>query len=305
MVEAHVAQPPSTRRIAGVNVTSVAGGASAWIDLALPTIAVRGAVVSENGKPQPGTQVRFEDSGGRRTTTSSDDAGSFEMPDLSPGKYSAVAESDDGASDPAPFDVINGSEKALRLIVHPSMRIPFHVVSNQGPVSDAAVQVWIEPGVPRAFAHTDQNGRFEVKLPRGTTQVGLTVGAPGYAIKLTRVAVSDPSDPAQNDNTITLSTAGGTLELGFQPPEHALDPSATLYLAHNGAIQDARTIAGWGTSQAGTTGDGPAVVEAIEPGDYALCVLADPSEVATIWLGTLPPGSLPHGHRQAGPDAHP
>jgi hypothetical protein len=211
------------------------------------------------------------------------------MPDLPPGKYTAVAESNDGASDRAPFDVADGSEKALTLIVHPSMRIPFYVVSNQGPVADAAVQVWIDPGVPRAFARSDQNGRFEVKLPRGTTQVGLTVGAPGYAIKLTRMAVTDPADPARTDNTITLSTAAGTLELGFQPPERALDPSATLYLAHNGAIQDARTIAGWGTSQAGTSGDGPAVVEAIEPGDYALCALADPSQVATIWLGTLPP----------------
>jgi Carboxypeptidase regulatory-like domain len=283
IVEAHVAQPASARRIAGVSVPALTGGA--WLDLSMPTIAVRGAVHSEDGQPQRSIQVTFEESSGFRTTTSTDDAGRFEMPVLSPGRYTAVADSPEGASDRTPFEVTDGSESELSLTIHRSMRIPFYVVSNQGPVSDAAVQVWITPGVPRAFARTDQDGRFAVKLQAGTTEVGLTVGAPGYALKLIRMPVSSESDPSQNANTITLGNSSGTLVLNLQPPNRTPDPSAAFYLVHNGAIQDARTVAGWGSDQAVASVDGPAVVDAIEPGAYALCLLADPSE---LWQGALP-----------------
>lgn len=295
IVDAHVAKPRSTRRLLGVDVTTVATGARAWLDLALPTISVRGTVVSEDGQPQHGTQVTFEDGSGTRMITSTDDAGSFEMPDLPPGKYSAVAESDDGVSDRKPFEVIDGSESVLKLILHPSLHIPFYVVSNQGPISDAAVQVWIAPGVPRAFAHTDQNGRFEVSLPPGTSEVGLTVGAPNYALQLIRMSIpsapaANATDPSQNAaNTITLDPSGGMLVLNFQPPEGTLDNSATLYLVHRGVIADARTLAGWGTDQAGASGDGPAQVDAITPGDYALCTVTDPGQLASLWQGAVPP----------------
>ncbi len=289
IVEAHVVQPSINRRLEGVIVQSVAGGARAWLELVLPIVAVRGTVVSKEGQSQRGAQVTFEDaSSGARTTTYTDDAGSFELPDLPPGKYTAVAESVEGVSERTALEVVEGIESKLKLVLNPSMRIPFHVVSSAGPVADAAVQVWISPGVPRSFTRTDQDGRFEVKLPPGTTEVGLTVGAPGYALKLTRMPISNDNDESSNTNTITLDMSGGTLLLDFQPPGRAVDSSATPYLVHNGAIQDAFTLAGWGTDQAGVSGNGPAVVEAIEPGDYALCLLTDPAQLASIWMGTLP-----------------
>ncbi len=288
-VEARAGKPPVDRRLMDIGVPTVTGEARAWLDLALPLLAVRGSVVAENGQPQRGTQVTFEDPSGTKTTTATDDEGGFEMSYLAPGKYTALAESDEGASDVTPFEALDGSEKELRLTIHPSMHIPFYVESSSGPVDNATVQVWIAPGVPQAFGRTDRNGRFEVKLPPGTTEVGLTVGASDYALKLTRMPVSSGSDPSQNaNNTITLGTAGGKLELNFEPSESALDRSAVLYLVHNGAVQDARTVAGWGTGQAGTSGDGPAEVESIEPGDYALCVLQDASQAATLWEGAVP-----------------
>jgi len=300
IVDAHVAQPHTNRRLVDVEVPSLPGGASAWLELVLPMLAVRGTVVSEDGQPQHGTQVTIENSSGTQTTTATDDAGSFEMPDLSPGKYTAVADSSDAVSDRMPFEVTEGSESDLKLILHPFMHIPFYVVSSQGPISDAAVQVWIAPGVPRAYGHTDQDGRFEASLPPGTTEVGLTVGATDYALKLTRMPVSTASDPSQNTNTINLDTSGGTLVINFQQPDGTLDRSATLYLVHNGAIVDARTLAGWGTDQAGTSGDGPAVVDAIEPGDYALCVVADPVGLAALWQGAVPSDTCSKGSVEKG-----
>ena len=285
-VEAHVVQPPVTQQLLGVTVRPGEGGASAWLDLDLPSVAVHGSVVSPEGKPQPSVQVIVENSTGARTTTGTDNAGNFEMTDLTPGKYTALADSPDGTSDPAQFDVAEGSGSELRLVLNPFKRYSFYVVSNQGPVVDAAVQVWIKPGVPRAFLRTDQDGRFDVNLPPGIKEVGLTIGAQGYALKLIRLPISGESDESAEAHTITLDTSAGTLMLNFPQPGHPPDDSL-LYLVHNGAIQDARTIAGWGTDQANTGGNSPAVVQAIEPGAYALCAV-EPANVAMLWAGQLP-----------------
>jgi hypothetical protein len=77
--------------------------------------------------------------------------------------------------------------------------------------------------VPQGFTHTGPDGRFEVDLPPGTTELGLTVGAPGHALKLTRLPVSD-------SQTIRLAESGGTVVLdlqrraptrdGYAPPEN-------------------------------------------------------------------------------------
>jgi hypothetical protein len=306
-VEGHVARVPGVRRLRGVSVPSVAGGARSWLELDLPTIAVRGVVVSEDGQPQSGVQVTLEEANLAQTMTSTDEAGSFELPDLPPGKYTAVAESFEGVSERTAVDVAEGSENVLKLILKLSNRIPFYVVSSQGPVSDATVQVWIPPGAPRFFTHTDQDGRFEVKLPDGIAEVGLTVGAPGYATKLTRMPVSTAqapsssgSDESPNANTITLDASAGTLELDLKPPEKLVDSPVTPYLVHDGAIQEARTLADWGSGQAGVSNSETAEVEAIEPGTYALCFLAGSADLAAIWQGALPPDRCRKGSLERG-----
>jgi hypothetical protein len=87
-VEARAAHPPINRRLEGVTVRPAAGEKAVWVDLALPLFAVRGTVVSEDGEPESGAQVTFEDtSSGARTVAATDDAGSFELSELPPGSY--------------------------------------------------------------------------------------------------------------------------------------------------------------------------------------------------------------------------
>jgi len=295
IVEAHVAHPETVRRLTNILVPRVAEGKTVPLDLDLPTMPVRGIVVSEDEKPQKGAQVTFKAEGsGYQTAAISDDLGTFEMADLPPGRYSAVAQSDYGVSDPTSFAVTDTAENKLKLVMHPNLHIPFYVVAkDQEPIADATVQVWIAPGVPQTFGHTNRDGRYDATLPPGTTEVGLTVGAADYAVNLVKMPVSstppaNQSDPSQNQNSVTLHTDGGSLVLNYEPAEGTLDQSATLYLAHNGAIVDARTVAGWGTDQAGTNADGPAEVDLIEPGDYALCVVTDPSQLSDLWQGNTP-----------------
>ena len=54
---------------------------------------------------------------------------------------------------------------------------------------------------------------------------------------------------------------------------------------HDGAIEAAGALAGWGGTDAGERA--PAVVESLEPGVYALC-LAGPAELEALWRGALP-----------------
>lgn len=291
-VEAHLLQPLVIQRLQNVKLPPGAGSGTTWLDLELPAIPVHGSVVSPDDKPQPNVQVTAEDSNGARTTTSTDSTGRFEISSLPPGKYTAVADAYDGSSDRVPFEKTEGGGSELKLVLNPYKRTKFLVVSNQGPVADAAVQVWIAPGVPRAFVRSDDSGHFDVGLPPGTTEVGLTVGAPGYAIKLTRQPIASGGDEPADAHTINLDAAAGTLVLNFHAPDRPMDNSAMLYLVHNGAIQDARTLAGWGTDQAGVgdnaSGNVPVTIDTVEPGDYALCVITDQSQVAAIWSGALP-----------------
>jgi hypothetical protein len=287
-VEAHAAHPPVHRRLEGVSVRSATGEA-AVVDLALPTFAVRGTVVSEAGESESGAQVTFEETrSGARTVTATDDAGSFELSELPPGSYTAVAESTHGVSERSALEITEGLESELNLVLGRSERVTFYVVSVQGPVADAVVQVWIAPGVPRAFARTDADGRFEADLPAGNTEVGLTVGARGHALKLTRLTVA-------NEQTITLGASGGRLVLDLQP--RGGDGSATPYLVHDGAIEAAGALAGWGGLD--TSSAGPTVIEAIEPGTYALC-LASPDELAALWRGPLPSSRCRKGYVEPG-----
>ena len=285
-IETHVYKPPVRQRLLGVSVHPSDGGAKAWLDLELPTIAVYGTVVAADGRPQPGAQVTFEDSKGITTTTSTDGAGNFQEPDLRAGKYTAIAESVEGVSDRTPFEVAEGSGSNLKLVLNASQLDSFYVVSSDGPIADAAVQVWTAPGVPRAFERTDEAGRFAVKLPPGTKEVALTVGAPGYAVKLTRLRIPSDADDSPDARTITLDASGGKLVLNFQQPGRTDDSFQPLYLFHNGGVQDARVIAGWGSDQP-TNVKGPAVVDSIEPGKYSLCRI-NPDDVVMLWQGQLP-----------------
>jgi len=74
--------------------------------------------------------------------------------------------------------------------------------------------------------------------------------------------------------------------LDLQRTGRPADASLTPYLVHDGAIEAAAALAGWGTD---TPGGGGTVVDAIEPGVYALC-LAGPEDVPSLWRGVLPPG---------------
>lgn len=288
-VEALSQNPPIRRRLAGVSVPTL-GETSAWLDLTLPVFAVHGLVVSQEGKPQSNTQVTFEEiTSGTRISTATDEGGGFELQDLSPGKYVAVAESLEGVSERTPFQVAEGSERELKLVLNPSESIPFYVISNQGPLADAAVQVWIAPGVPHWFTHTDQDGRFELRLPHGAAEVGLTIAAQGYATKMTRLQISPDNERLSSEvNTVTLDSSGGMLMLDLHPPGYVGDSSRTPYLVHNRSVEALGTFVPPEAKQTDVNDGRPLAIETIEPGAYSLCMIGNPAELSALWFGAQP-----------------
>jgi len=85
--------------------------------------------------------------------------------------------------------------------------------------------------------------------------------------------------------------------LDLQPPGRSGDGSTTPYLVHDGAIEAAGALAGWGGVDPSSAG--PTVIEAIEPGIYALC-LARPEELADLWRGPLPANRCQKGAVEPG-----
>ncbi len=289
-VLAHLKQPPATQRLLGVAIPAAGENGRAWLELRLPALAVRGTVVSAKGGPQQGIQVSFKNASGVQASTATDALGHFQMADLAAGKYTVEAESVKGASVSKSIIVTSGASLNLRLVLKPATHIPFQITSDQGPVAGATVQVWVAPGVPWAFTHSDQNGQLNLSLPPGTTDVSLTVSAPGYALTLTRIHLSGTASDSSDPHTVTLETSGGTLQLNFQEAggmaaSGDADPG-TYYLIHKGAIQDARAIPGG--SSAPTGDNGQEVIQGLATGSYGLCRVTAPAQLTTLWSGSLP-----------------
>jgi uncharacterized protein YjdB len=128
-----------------------------------------------------------------------------------------------------------------------------------------------------------------LKLPPGTTEVGLTIAAQGYAIKLTRLQISRDNDKSSSEaNTVTLDSSGGTLVLDLSPPGHLADSSMTPYLVHNKTVEAVGTLVGSSTKQADVNGAEPLAFQIIEPGIYSLCLVGNPAELAAFWFGAPP-----------------
>ena len=291
-VEVESVQPPVSRRLEVV----VAGSrdAPAWLDLDLPLVSARGKVLDLEGRPAPGAQVTAEEAatGARRLVLANGD-GAFELGALAAGTHTVVAESPAGISEPVPLVVLDGAEQQLELVLKRPVRSAGYVRSDKGPVSGAGVQLWMAPGLPRTFLRTDAAGRFEHGLPHEVTEVGVTVTAPGYATRMSRLAVGD-----EEPMVIVLQAAAGTLILDSGPAS-GIDPMA-LVLAHGGGLESVGALVRW-AEQAGARATGHRVVlPGLEPGLYALCH-ADPQDLSALWLGNptaeerCVSGSVPEG----------
>jgi hypothetical protein len=119
--------------------------------------------------------------------------GTFEFPEVLPGKYSVVADSDRRLP-PVTIEVSDKNIGGLEIVFHPQVHIRGRIiVENGGPVPSIGFSYYgptIGSGATSTNASAD--GRFAIQLPEGQLQLSLFVGLPrGYALKSMMYGATD------------------------------------------------------------------------------------------------------------------
>ena len=286
-VDVHLEGPPLSlqRHFEGITALPVPGRSTAWVDLELPPVALRGRVVSE-GRPAAGVAVVATHTGpdGASQTATTDAGGWFEFAGLPEGHHQVAADAGDGVSAPAEVD-IGGAPVDVRLALEPTTRLQGRVQVGESPVPSAEIRTWLAPGIQRDSVHASKDGAFLARLPADAAEVGLSVAARGYALKMGRL----PVDAAPID--VTLDETAGTLVLDT--------PSADVVLVHDGAVETFAFLSRWAAMNGGSTEENRLRIPQVEPGRYTACLVTE-EELATVWAGVLPQGRCAAGELAAG-----
>jgi hypothetical protein len=284
-------QPAVEREIPRVKIQPKPGTRVADIALRLPNTVLRGRVIDEKNDPLPNAIVSamsqgdvIEDPVQART----DDDGHFEIYGLLPGPTLLEADAgEERAVDPVTADVEEGNDaKSWILIAGPRLRIAGTVVSPAGPVPGARIKAAPvgSPYIAVRSVTSDAQGRFEIRLPRKTREMSLSVSAPGFAFRMLRVPV-----PESRELGINLDQTAGTLVVEKEEELDFADPNAPMiYLLHGGSIEALPQLMGWATAAgAAPAGTKRTIIPSLEPGTYQAC-LVRPVEWAGLAFGIVP-----------------
>jgi hypothetical protein len=225
----------------------------------LPATYLSGIVVDTHGRPATPGVVRVE-SVEERTLheVPVHDDGSFEMHALPAGRLRLRAYGVKATSNAVDVDVIeNGRVPNVRLVVHPSLRLTGRILSPGGPVPGAFVYAFPQPGgaVATPIHTTGPDGRFDIGVPAGATEVDVFVSAPSFATQFFRHDL-----PSAGEVNLLLSQTSGTL---LVQAGDADQPS----LRHRGAEIGLPLFAYHGA----TRDSGGLRIPNLEPGAYAVC----------------------------------
>jgi hypothetical protein len=221
--------------------------------------------------------------------------GRFEIRGLLPGPTLLQADAgEDQAADPVTVDVQETNDsKSWILIARPQLKISGTVVSPAGPVPGARVKA-APAGLPYIGVPSftsDAQGRFQLRLPRRTQEILLSVSAPGFSFRMLRVPV-----PESRAIAVGLEQTGGSLVVQGEQPLDLSDPNAPMiYLLHGGAVEPLPTLMSWAVaSGAPHNGSGRTVIPNLEPGFYQACLVL-PAEWAGLSFGIVPKGRCASG----------
>ena len=297
------AEPPVERSLRAVAVSPKPGSEEALLSLRLPATVVRGVVENEAGAPVAGANVGLEPvAPGKdlQVFVVTDSRGHFEARGLPPGSLRLEAEADpDLRADIETVEVVEGRLlPPLRLVLRKSLIVEGLVGSQVAAVPGAMVKA--QPvgfpflGVPANTS--DSEGRFTLRLPRQTREVHLTVGAPGFALRLLRAAV-----PEDGPLSVGLDQASGTLIVESQETIVWVAPGPGLYVIHGGAFEGLGYLSLWAYRN-GVDNSGPeqrrVVIPFLEPGAYTVCRV-DAAARAALDQGVLPAKGCARGQLPA------
>jgi hypothetical protein len=173
--------------------------------------------------------------------------------------------------------------RSLQLELERSEVVTGTVTSRGVPLAGARIVAYVVGSGPmllRQTAVSDVDGRFELPVSGGATELRLIVAAAGRVMQAQRAPVD--SRPIRVD----LATAGGTL--AFRLPKGAQRP----YLTYQGVTLPFNDLMDWARAQnTPPAQEGLTQIPRLAPGPYRLCAVIPPQgEVCRA--GTLPTGGM-------------
>jgi hypothetical protein len=214
-----------------------------------------------------------------------DAAGAFRFRGIAPGAFTINA-SDSVTREKSAFrELVVRAGVPIRNLQLPLERLEVATgtVTSRGiPIAGARIIAYAAGAGPiarRITAVSDVDGRFELPVSGGATELSLIAAAAGRVMQAQRVPVD--SRPVRID----LPTAGGTL--AFRIPKGAQQ----AYLTYQGATMPFPDLREWATAHnAPPAQDGLSQIPRLAPGTYRLCAVL-PQKGEQCRAGTLGVGA--------------
>jgi hypothetical protein len=296
--------PMMDREIAAVTVERALDGSPTELVVRLPNTAVAGRVLDERGEAVPNALITarslLTDGRRERVQIRAREGGRFLLEGLAEGptELSAIGP-DDQASELRVVEL--GEDRAAKdvvLTLRKQRRVAGFIGSESGPVPGArikAVPVGVPvPGVSTVTSGVD--GRFEISVPPATREVLLTVGPPGFGLRMLRLPLP-PSGPL----ALRAEVAAGSLRLEADEPLQGEPGQAMVVVFHGNAHEGLAYLHSWAASTHRSAEPTPevALIPALEPGDYRACWV-ELDEMLGLVAGSAPRGPCVGGTVVAG-----
>lgn len=272
------------------------------IEISLPDTRARGRVVDDQGRPSPGAEiVAFAEGGqtGPPVMEEADRNGAFEIRGLPPGLLTLAATGRTGPaagweSDQVVLQLGESAGDALVALVLREEPLRHGIVSSAaGPVPGATVVATVqEPMLASGGrATTDFAGHFALRLPKEARRVQFVVGAAGFALTSSEVALESPSGEGSAIRLPVASEAGDLTIDGAR----ARISNETLAIWQDGRSLPLPFLENWSRSQGGTFAtEAPNwTLPNLAPGNYRVCSV--PSAGSKALSGNCVQGDLAPG----------
>ncbi|MCP3963343.1 MAG: carboxypeptidase regulatory-like domain-containing protein [bacterium] len=217
------------RRLRSVEVEPAAGSSRARVEIELPGTRLEGDVVDPEGRkvaratvlavPVPKKQGEPAES---PSHTRTQDDGLFHFEGFEPAVYrlQAIRVVSGKKELSEPLEVLLSEDdpfRSVRLVLGRPVLFRGRALSSSGGVPGASVLTTPSGGAATVLipnVRTDPDGRFELNLPEGSSEVELTILAPGFLFYRRVVAISERGEVP----IVLEQQGGGTIEIRPREP---------------------------------------------------------------------------------------
>jgi hypothetical protein len=263
------------RQLARVEVEPRNGTDKAYVSIQIPDTRLFGVVVDETDQPVERALVSVASRGHQREgriQVRTDRDGRFEFVGLAKGPALLEAEVfPDSESDVEWVEIGDRKEATSRTIrVRKRKRLQGVVLSRAGGVPGAEIKIAPAdaPYIGVRSHRSDVDGRFDFTVPRAAQELFVTVGAPGFALRMLRTPV-----PGDGRLVLPVEPQGGTLVIEGADAIDYRDPlSRRLFLLHAGSREGVMYLRNWARQQGADGRDLSRItLPNLEPGAYMAC----------------------------------